>query len=57
MSFCQSIDGAFRKLYSSRHSPIHLLEKWKMQVDQNKIIGAVLHELLTVYHMIFYSQA
>ena len=40
--FLQCFVGAYRKLYSSQHLLIRLIEEWKTQLDKNKIIGAVL---------------
>ena len=41
--FLQSFVEAYRKLYSSQH--IRLIEEWKTQLDKNKIVGAMLHDL------------
>ena len=40
--FLQIFVGAYRKLYSSQHLLIRLIEEWKTQLDKNKIVGAVL---------------
>ena len=37
--------GAYRKLYGIQHVLIRLLEGWRMQLDQNKIVGVVLRDL------------
>ena len=47
--FLQSFVGTYRKLYSSQHILIHLIEEWKTQLDKNKIVGAVLLDLSKVF--------
>ena len=37
--------GAYRNLCCSQHIPICLIEKWKTQLDKNKIVGAALLDL------------
>ena len=37
--------GAYRKVYSSQHILIRLIEEWKVQPDKNKMVGAVLPDL------------
>ena len=37
--------GAYRKHYGTQHVRIRLLEEWRANLDQNKIIGAVLLNL------------
>ena len=37
--------GAYRKLYGIQHVLIWLLEGWRMQHDQNKIVGKALRDL------------
>ena len=37
--------GAYRKLYGIQHVLIRLLEGWRMQLDQNKIVWVVLRDL------------
>ena len=40
--FLQIFMGAYRKLYSSQHILIRLVEEWKTQLERNKIFGPVL---------------
>ena len=37
--------GAYRNLYGIQHVLIRLLEGWRMQLDQNKIVWVVLRDL------------
>ena len=57
--FLQNFAGAYRKLYSSQHSLIRLIEKWKTQLNKNKIVGElercylIFLKPLTAYPIIF----
>ena len=44
--------GAYRKLYSSQHIVIRLIEEWKTQVNKNKIIRAMLLDLTKAFDCI-----
>ena len=44
--------GAYRKLYSSQHILIRLIEEWKTQVNKNKIIRAMLLDLTKAFDCI-----
>ena len=50
--FLQIFMGAYRKLYGTQHVLIRLLEEWRMQLDQNKIVGAVLMDLSKAFDSI-----
>ena len=50
--FLQIFVGAYRKLYSSQHILIRLIEEWKTQLDKNKIVGAVLLDLSKAFDCI-----
>ena len=41
--------GANRKLYSSQHILIRLIEEWKTQLDKTKIVGVVLLDLSNAF--------
>ena len=53
--FLQIFVGAYRKLYSSQLILIHLIEEWKVQLDTNKIVGAVLLDLSKAIYYIPYD--
>ncbi len=40
-----TIISAYRKNYSTNHVLINMIEKWKMQMDNKKFVGAVLMDL------------
>ena len=44
--------GAYRKLYSSQQNLIRLIEKWKKQLDKNKIVGEMLVDLSKAFDRI-----
>ena len=44
--------GAYRKLYSSQQNLIRLIEKWKRQLDKNKIVGEMLVDLSKAFDRI-----
>ena len=44
--------GAYRKLHSSQHILICLIEEWKTQLDKHKIVGAVLLDLSKAFDCI-----
>ena len=50
--FLQLFVGAYRKIYSSQHILIHLIEEWEAQLDKNKIVGAVLLDLSRAFDCI-----
>ena len=52
--FLQIFVGAYRKLYSSQHILIRLIEEWKTQLDNNKIVGAALLDLSKAFDCIPY---
>ena len=52
MNFYKFIVGAYRKLCSSQHILIRLIEEWKTQLDKNKIVVAVLLDLSKVFNCI-----
>ena len=47
--------GAYRKLYSSQQNLIRLIEKWKRQLDKNKIVGEMLVDLSKAFDRIPYD--
>ena len=50
--FLQIFEGSYRELCSSQHILIRLIEEWKMQLDKNKIFGAVLLDLSKIFDCI-----
>ena len=44
--------GAYRKLHSSQHILICLIEEWKTQLDKHEIVGAVLLDLSKAFDRI-----
>ena len=50
--FLQIFVGAYRKLYSSQHILICLIEEWKTHLDKNKIVGVVLLDLSKTFDCI-----
>ena len=44
-SFLSIFISAYRKRYSSNHVLMRLIENWKLQLDNNKWVGAVLMDL------------
>ena len=50
--FLQMFVRAYRKLYSSRHILIHLIEEWKTQLDKSKIVDAIVLNLSKVPYCI-----
>ena len=44
--------GAYRNLCCSQHIPICFIEKWKTQLDKNKIVGAALLDLSKAFDCI-----
>ena len=45
MSSYQLLWGTYCKCYGIQHALIRILEGWRANLDQNKIIGAVLLDL------------
>ena len=45
MNFCKLLRELRKKLCSSQHILIRLIEEWKTQLNKNKIVGAVLLNL------------
>ena len=43
--------GAYRNLYGIQHVLIRLLEGWRMQLDQNKIVWVVLRDLSRAFDL------
>ena len=44
-SFLSIFISAYRKIYSTNHVLMRLIENWKLQLDNNKWVGAVLMDL------------
>ena len=57
-TFLSNFVSSYRKHYSANHVLIILIENWKKNLDNNKVVGAVLYicqKLLIAYLMIYLS--
>ena len=53
--FLQIFVGPYRKLYSSKQIPIHLIDEWKTQLDKSKTVRAVLLDLSKAFDGILHD--
>ena len=51
-TFLSKFISAYRKSYSTNHVLIRLIENWKKSLEDKKIVGAILMDLLKAFDFI-----